>query len=256
MRNGVRRLAPLGAALLLWAGAVPVAAQEKAAVKPGFVMPSTPRPKILVFRPDVTVGSQSAGGVVSPNADWTRDARRNLADALVAARPGGSGEVVFMPELEGDDGLLLADYRALFKAVADTVLQHRLFKGNRLPTKKTGFEYTLGSEIARLGALGGGDYGLFVYTNDAFGSTGRKLLQIFAAGVAGVGMTSGSHTGYAALVDLHTGDLVWINADGQMGGDVRDADGATKRVRQLLEDLPGGAASPAPAVAAAPSTSR
>ena len=30
-------------------------AQEKAAVKPGFVMPARPKPKILVFRPDVQV---------------------------------------------------------------------------------------------------------------------------------------------------------------------------------------------------------
>lgn len=250
--TGLKRFASVGAAVLLWAGASSAPAQEKAAVRPGFVMPASPRPKILVFRPDVTVGSQSAGGVVSPNADWTRDARKYLSDAIAAAHPGGSSEVVFMPELEGDDGLLLADYRALFNAVAQTVLQHRLFKGNRLPTKKTGFEYTLGPGVARLGALGGGDYGLFISTNDAYGSTGRKLLQIFAAGVAGVGITSGSHTGYAALVDLHTGDVVWINADGQMGGDVRDADGATKRARQLLEDLPVPAGSPpAPATPAA-----
>ena len=249
MGNMWTRLAPVGAMLLLWASASTAGAQEKAAVRPGFVMPTTPRAKILVFRPDVTVGSQSAGGVVSANAEWTRDARRNLGIALAAAHPGGSSDVVFMPELEGDDGVLLADYRALFKAVADTVLQHRLFKGDRLPTKKTGFEYTLGSGVARLGALGGGDYGLFIYTNDAFGSTGRKMLQIFAAGVAGVGMTSGSHTGYAALVDLHTGDLVWINADGKMGGDVRNAEGAAKRAQQLLEDLPTPPAA-APATAA------
>lgn len=241
--------APMAAALLLCLGAR-VAAQEKAAVKPGFVMPAEPRARILVFRPDVSVGSQSAGGVISPKADWTRDARTFLGDALVAAKPGGASEVVFMPELQGDDAVVLAEYQALFKAVAATVLEHRLFKGNRLPTKKTGFEYTLGPGVAKLGAIGAGDYGLFITTDDAYGSTGRKLLQIFAAGVAGVGMTSGKHTGYAGLVDLKTGELVWINADFQMGGDVRDAEGATKRVRQLLEDLPQPAVS-APAGAAA-----
>lgn len=224
--------------------AVPAGAQEKAAVKPGFVMPANPPARILVFRPDVSVGSQSAGGVVSPNAEWTANARARIGEALVAAKPGGAAQVVFMPELEGDDAIVLADYRALFRAVSRTVLEHRLFKGNRLPTKKTGFEYTLGPDIAKLGAIGKGDYGLFIYTNDAFGSTGRKMLQLFAAGVAGVGMTAGVHTGYAGLVDLKTGDLVWINADFAMGGDVRDAEGATKRVHQLLEELPqpGGAA--------------
>lgn len=241
------RVALASAALML--GGTSASAQEKAAVKPGFVMPAQPRARILVFRPDVKVGSQSAGGVVSPNAEWARDARKYLGDALTAANPGGASEVVFMPELEGDDAITLAEYRALFTAVAQTVLEHRLFKGNRLPTKKTGFEYTLGPGVAKLGALGAGDYGLFVTTNDAYGTTGRKLLQLFAAGVAGVGITSGTHQGYAGLVDLKTGDLVWINADYQMGGDVRDAEGATKRVHQLMEDLPQPAAAPLAATA-------
>jgi hypothetical protein len=239
LRGGCIALAAIGLV-----AAIPASAQEKAAVRPGFVMPANPKPRILVFRPDVQVGAQSAGGVVSPNAEWTRDARKQLSDALVAAKPAGASDVVFMPELDGDDAVLLAEYRALFKTVALTVLQHRLFKGNRLPTKKTGFEYTLGPGVSKLGAIGSGDYGLFIYTNDAFGSTGRKLLQLFAAGVAGVGVSSGVHTGYAGLVDLRTGELVWINADFQMGGDVRDATGATKRVGQLLEDLPQPPAQP------------
>ena len=238
-----------GAVSLLF-GVCGAHAQEKAAVKPGFVLPANPRPKILIFRPDVQVGSQSAGGVVSPNAEWTRSARTLIGEQMVAAKPGGASEVVFMPELEGDNAVLLAEYRSLFKAVAQTILEHRLFKGNRLPTKKTGFEYTLGPGVAKLGAIGSGDYGLFVYTNDAFGSTGRKLLQLFAAGVAGVGVSSGIHTGYAALVDLHTGDIVWINVDYQMGGDVRDAEGAAKRVHQLLEDLPQPAAAASTTAAA------
>ena len=216
----------------------PAFAQEKAAVKPGFTIPVDRPVRILVFRPDVKVGLQSAGGVVTPNAEWTANARKLLAEAMMAAKPGGAADVVFMPELEGDDAAVLADYRALFKAVANTVMQHRLFKGDRLPTKKTGFEYTLGSGVSRLAERAGGDYGLFVTTNDAYGSTGRKLLQFAAAGIIGVGVSSGEHVGYAALIDLKTGELVWINADFKMGGDVREADGAAKRVRQLLEDLP------------------
>ncbi|MFD1610915.1 hypothetical protein ACFSCW_03780 [Sphingomonas tabacisoli] len=224
--------------------AAPALAQEKAATKPGFALPAGKPIRILVFRPDVKVGSQSAGGVVTNNAEWTSSARKFLADALVAAKPGGASDVVFMPELEGENAVLLSEYRALFRGVADTVLQHRLFKGNRLPSKVTGFEFTLGPDVSRLAALGGGDYGLFITTNDAYGSAGRKMLQLFAAGIAGVGVSSGVHTGYAGLVDLKTGDLVWMNADFKMGGDVRDAEGAARRVSQLIEDFPqpGGAA--------------
>lgn len=230
-------------ALCLAMLACPALAQEKSAVKPGFAFPSDRSVRILVFRPEVRVGAQSAGGTVSPNATWTRDARRNIGDALAAARPGGAEDVVFMPDAEGAAADLLADYRALFGAVADTVEQHRLFKGDRLPTKKTGFEYSLGPGVSRLAAATGGDYALFVFTNDAYGSTGRKLLQaaaLLAGGATGVALavSSGQHSGYAGLVDLKSGDLLWMNVDGQMGGDVRDAEGATKRVAELLKGLP------------------
>lgn len=244
----MRILACLVAAAAL-VSAVPGVAREQAVVRPGFSFPADRPIRILVFRPKVRVGEQSAGGVVSPNAEWTAAARRNLQDALVAARPGGSGDVVFMPELEGEAAQLLASYQHLFDAVATTVFEHRLFKGDRLPTKKTGFEYTLGTGVERLGRLGGGDYGLFVTTDDAFGSSGRKMLQILSivtmaqSGLIGA-VSSGEHLGYAGLVDLRTGDLIWMNADLQMGGDPREADGAAKRVAQLLEDMPsqsGGA---------------
>lgn len=233
-------------ALCAWGlalAATPAAAQQKSAVRPGFAYPADHPIRILVFRPEVRVGSQSAGGTVSPDADWTRAARANIAEAVTAAKPGGAAQVVFMPDAQGDAAALLADYRALFGAVADTVRQHRLFKGDRLPTKKTGFEYTLGPGVAGLAAGTGGDYGLFVFTNDAYGTTGRKLLQVaglMMAGATGIGtmISSGQHSGYAGLVDLRTGDLIWMNVDAQMGGDPRRADGAARRVDQLLKGFP------------------
>ena len=72
-------------------------------------------------------------------------------------------------------------------------------------------------------------------------------MQIAALLGPGIAVTSGEHAGYAGLVDLRSGDVLWLNADGAMGGDVRDADGAKKRVGQLLEEFPGSA--PAPVVA-------
>jgi hypothetical protein len=74
------------------------------------------------------------------------------------------------------------------------------------------------------------------------------MLQLFGA-MAGVSVTSGIHWGHAGLIDLRTGELVWLNADRQMGGDVRTEDGAVKRVQQLLEGFPGRA--PAGVVAGA-----
>ena len=239
-RGAFVRVVMMAAALAAAGVAAPAAAQlgsEASAAKQGFAFPADRPVRILVFRPEVRVGEQTTGGLNQPNAEWTTDARRHIAAALDAAKPGGAEELKPMPELEGEDGKLLADYRALFRAVADAVVQHKLFIGNRLPTKRAEFNWTLGPGVARLGALGGGDYGLFLFTNDSYGSAGRKAAQVMGL-LLGAYIPSGVHVGYAGLVDLKTGELVWINADVAMGGDVRDAEGATKRVGQLLEDFP------------------
>ncbi len=230
--------------LFLVAAPVPAHAQlgllipkEKTAIKEGFAFPKEGAVRVLVFRPDVHVGEQTTGGLNQPNADWTNEARTLLTQALAKMQAGRSNEMKMMPDLSGADNALMSDYRSLFKAVADAVISHKLFPGNRLPTKKEQFDWTLGADAQKLGDIGGGDYGLFLYTYDSYGSTGRKVAQILGI-LAGFGGSSGVHLGYAGLVDLKTGDLVWINADIEMGGDVRTKEGAEKRIGQLLEEFP------------------
>jgi hypothetical protein len=175
-----------------------------------------------------------------PNADWTNQAREHVAAALRSCQAKLGNQVITYDEGASGEGALVTQYGNLFGAVADSVVEYQFFRGNRLPTKvrKAAFEWSMGPGLTRLGSLHGADYALFINTHDAYGSTGRKALQIVGL-LAGVGVTSGEHVGHAGLVDLKTGELVWLNADRQMGGDVRDAEGATKRVRQLLEGFPG-----------------
>lgn len=219
---------------------------EKSASKAGFALPATGPLRIVVFRPDMQVGSQSTAGLDEPNADWTERAREHMTAALQRNLVGKTADMVLMPEVEGEQGRVLADYRALFRTVTGAVIQHKLFGSDRLPTKRGRFDWTLGPSVARLGEIAGGDFGLFLFTHDSYGSTGRKVLQVLGVLVGGGFTPSGVHIGYAGLVDLKTGDLVWINADTQMGGDVRTVEGADKRIAQLLEDFPQRGAAPAP----------
>ncbi|WP_150292310.1 hypothetical protein [Sphingobium estronivorans] len=218
-------------------------AQEKSAVRQGFVLDSNST-RILLFRPKVTVGSQSTAGMFEPNADWTQQARDNLDMALAEAQQNLGNEIVGSGDLFGQQADTLAEYQSLFGIVAQSVIEFQFFPGNRLPTKKrkgAAFDWTLGPDVSALAARSGARYGLFIFTEDQFGSTGRKMLQVFAA-MGGVSVQSGQHKGFAGLVDLHNGDLLWLNADLQMGGDVRTMDGARRRVAQLLEDFPGSTA--------------
>jgi hypothetical protein len=187
-----------------------------------------------------------------PNGDWTDEARKNIEVAL-ALRQKDLGNSVIVASMDyGPDAQLVEEYSALFAAVSQSVINYQFFVGNRLPTKKHDnkskvFEWSLGSGIAKLPGAKDADYALFIYNKDAYGSTGRKLLQAVALLGPGLAVKSGEHVGYAGLVDLKTGDLLWLNADGAMGGDVRTTEGAQKRVGQLLEEFPGSASPKPPA---------
>lgn len=201
-----------------------------------FAFPVGQSIKVVVFRPDVQVGSLNMGGLEEPNAEWTATARDRLVTALKADDRINGTELRFLSEQEGEKGRLVADYQALFRAVAAAIVSHQ-FYGGQLPTKKDRFDWTLGPEATKLREIGGGDYALFIYAHDSFGSAGRKTAQLLLA-VAGVGIQAGIHNAYSALVDLKTGKIVWFNVLLAAGGDPRTEDGASKRLDRLLTSFP------------------
>lgn len=226
----------------------------------GFELPDEGTFKIVVFRPDVHVGSLKVGGIDEPNAEWTEQARANIQSVLIARAASFNANMEFIDELEGENAELLNDYRALFEAVSGSIFQH-VTMNDKLETKlreeKVGegpnarvrkvlkLDWALGPGTARLKEVTGADYAMFVFTHDAYGDSGRKAAQ--ALGMLGcligacVIVQAGVHTGYAGLVDLNTGDIVWFNTDLGMGGDPRESEGAEKRVGQLMEGFPSRA---------------
>ena len=219
-------------------------AQERTAVKEGFELSANSGKRILLFRPAISVGAQSTGGMFEPNADWTDKARLNVEMALEKRQKSLGNGIIAPPEVFGEQKRLAEEYTKLFGAVAQAVVRYQFFVGNRLPTKKRDnkvgvFDWSLGPGVSDLPGAKDADFALFIYSKDAFGSTGRKLFQLVAALGPGIAVKSGEHAGYAGLVDLKTGELLWLNADAAMGGDVRDVEGAEKRVKQLLEEFPG-----------------
>ncbi|MFM9449540.1 hypothetical protein, partial [Streptomyces acidiscabies] len=86
--------------------------------------------------------------------------------------------------------------------VSGEILAHGVFL-DRLPTKQVAkvnpgdptrysMDWSLGPEAARLKAVTGADYALFVLTHDAYGSAGRKTAQIFGA-LLGIAIIPGVH---------------------------------------------------------------
>jgi hypothetical protein len=214
---------------------------EKSVVRDGFAFPASGPVKILIFRPDIKVGEQTTAGLFQPNAEWHENARRELTSALLAAKKAKAFDATLQAEPEPARAAQYGEYRSLFRVIVSSAIRHKLFANDPLPNKASNLDWSLGSGISQLAAGSGADYGLFLFSHDGFESSGRKAAQLIAS-LMGARDTQGSHLGYAALVDLKTGDLLWLNVDLKATGDVRTADGATSRIEQLLAGFPARAA--------------
>jgi hypothetical protein len=213
--------------------------------------------KLLVLRPDVTVGSLTTGGMVEPRADWTDQARANIIAALRAQQATRGGKARFIEhrnELSGVSADELADVERLNFAVAQSIVLHK-YLGDYLPTKRgKGLDWTLGEDAVRLGQKTGYDYALFLHAEDQVASTGRIALGMIGLAGCFVGFCAPNVGGatqldYASLVDLKTGEVVWFNVvqagsqiPGIKFGDLRTPDGAAQMVDRLLGRMKPGAA--------------
>ena len=59
---------------------------------------------------------------------------------------------------------------------------------------------------------------------------------IVAAVLLGAGVPGGSQVGFASVVDLKTGDIVWFNRLARPSGDLRTPEAAEETVRTLVSD--------------------
>ena len=204
--------------------------------------------KLLVMRPDVSVGSVTTGGLTEARADWTEAARSNLLAALRAQQSARGGNVVVLDRRDSLPGVpaeTIAELERLHGAVGNSIALHK-YLGENLPTKRgKGLDWTLGAQAVALGQRTGMDYALFLHAQDSFASTGRVALQVL--GIAGcfVGfcqpnMGGGSQFAYASLVNLRTGEVVWFNVLQSRIGDIRTPAGAAEMVERLLGRMKPG----------------
>ena len=69
-------------------------------------------------------------------------------------------------------------------------------------------------------------------------TAGRAAAIFLAAALFGVGIQGGSQLGFASLVDLKTGNVVWFNRLARASGDLRTEAPAEETVKTLLTSFP------------------
>jgi len=210
----------------------PLAAAQSRNLAPGFLQ--LPKDAAVAVMPvDMELFSISAGGVLEPKADWTEAAAKHFKAAVLAANQGFGLRSVELAEKDADE---VAEVNTLHAAVAQAIAMHH-FGPLALPTKDGKLDWSLGEAVRPVKAATGARYALFSWVRDSYASSERKAMMIGLA-ILGVGITGGAQVGYASLVDLDTGQVVWFNRLTRMSGDLREPEPAAETVKALLAEFP------------------
>ncbi len=195
--------------------------------------------RVLLMPVEIELAELTAGGLVEPRADWTAAAKRHVIEALqeeVSRR--NATLVVYEPPADPEKAYRHDQLVKLHNAVGGTIVQHK-YGEFALPTKEGRFDWTLGQGIRVLREEYKAEYALFIFIRDSYASYGRILLSLVLTGLALFPIPPGSvQQGFASLVELREGNILWFNRLVSYTGDLRRAEGARETVKSLLSDLP------------------
>lgn len=191
-------------------------------------------PRIVLMPPDIRYYLITASGIPEPHAEWTAAAEENFAIAVKEYADSIGTDLKMIDE--SNMSTIENRYEELHAAVGMTVIANH-FGMYKLPGKNGQFDWSLGPDISAIGEEHDADYALFVYYRDRQASGGRVAFAILAA-AAGVSSDTGSENGFASLVDLRTGEIVWFNVVTAGSGELREKDGAAAAVARLFKDIP------------------
>jgi hypothetical protein len=222
-----------GVVLLSWVLGGTAFAQSRN-LAPGFTaLPKNA--KVVIMPTDIELFSISAGGIPEPKADWTEAANRYFKAALIEKKKALGATTVDLSDKDADD---FEEINNLHAAVARSINMHHFGAGTfNLPTKDGKLDWSMGDPVQRIKERTGADYALFSWIRDSY-TSGERVLTMIALAAFGVGVPGGTQVGYASLVDLNTGRVLWFNKLARATGDLREADKAKETLDALLNGFP------------------
>jgi hypothetical protein len=191
--------------------------------------------RLLLMPIDVELFSLSAGGVAEPRADWTAQALRHMNEAIRSRQRQARMVVVELSDQQADD---YSEQISLHAAVAQSIALHQ-FGGPMwaLPTKAGKLDWSFGDAMQPLAEASDAQYALFFWVRDSYASAERVAMMVAMAAL-GIGITGGVQIGYASMVDLRNGQVVWFNQLTRPYGDLRQAEPARETIEALLSAFP------------------
>lgn len=188
--------------------------------------------RILLVERQFDIAQLLFNGMEEYRPDWSAAASTNMQSAVEATLKGKSHSYKALDPstaMEGRNGQLLR-----LNGAVGTSIQVFAF----LPTKRGGFDWTLGEGARALGETYDADYALFVYGRGSY-SSGARVAAMIGMAALGVSIPMGGQQVFASLVDLKTGQVVWFNQSlAGPNADMRTPEGAILLTESMLKGLP------------------
>ncbi len=189
--------------------------------------------KIALFALDFQM-ERVLTGSTEVRADWTENSEKNFINTLSRIAQESGIDII---SLNIPDELGYERHRQVEKlnqVVGISIIQNDTLK---LPTKTENPTWTIGPGSQLIKELSGADYALFVHMRRGYTSTGRVAVSLIAAAL-GTSIVTHYQFGFASLVDLRTGKVVWFNQLKKPQGDLRSIDKSPQAVSALLANFP------------------
>ncbi len=201
--------------------------------------PTLPK-KVVVLPIDIKVVEMTAGDVEETVPDWSKEASRSVFKAVSAAiaRQPGMKEIT-APQFSGASAANFDEHLALYKLVVNTAAR------SSWQHKAKHFDYAIGPGLRALAEQTGADAAIMVYGRDYASTSGRKARAV-AGNIPIVNIFTGPapQLGHSfirvGVVDLRSGDLLWMNSEYREGStNLRDPNDAAKMVDAVFDWYPG-----------------
>lgn len=198
--------------------------------------------QLIALPLSIKVKEMSAGGIKEEVGPWTQTAEGHIISSMRSGKPfADKFDLIPLGALLADERVMVDEHVALFGVVARSAMGHTMINPVEtawLPKAKR-FDYTLGPGLAFLRETTGADYALILFGEDVISSEGRKVAFV-AAALFGVGIPLGHSFMLAGIVELETGDIVWLNYSFSPGsGTFRERADVDSMLRDLFADYPG-----------------
>lgn len=205
------------------------------------LQPAPKLPKKLVILPiNIEVMEVTAGGVKEEVPEWSAKAGKNTYKAISALiKKNAALKQVKLPRLSKKTSAAVSEHMALYNLVVNTASK------TDLDHKVRRFDYGIGPGLAMLRKKTGADAAVMIYGRDHISTAGR-ITQSVLGHIPIINIFTGTQTSmgdsfiHVGIVDLRTGDLLWMNSEYRDDTtDLRDFEDAEDMVETTFEWYPG-----------------